>query len=569
MHVDYLTLACLRDDLDTFLGARVQQVVFPDEWSIELELYAGRRAYLLLSAHPQYARMLFVPQKLRRGLETETPLLLLLRKWVRGARLVDVRQPDWERVLELHFEGEAGVCTLIAEIMGRYSNIVLVNAEGRVLDALKRIGPDLNRYRVTLPGKLYAPPPPPADKCPPLDLTPDTLARLLANAPADEPVARLLPRWLLGVSPTAAREAVYRASGTTDATPPDINPHALLTALGELYRLPETGDWAPHVALDETGTVVAFAPYELRHYDHREAVEDISMAMWRYFSARLDTDPYAAARRQVRERIEEALARVERSLDQLRENLVPEQEITRLREAGELLLAYQWQVPRGAREVTLPDYEGQPRTITLDPAKTPVENAQTYFERYEKLRRAAEEVPKRIAAFETERDFLHQLLADLELAEDRSEIDAVRDALIEAGFDTTTRRRKGAPVGRPLRFEVDGFPVYVGRNARQNDEVTFKRASPDDLWFHVRGMPGAHVILKNAGRPVPPHVLERVASLAAWYSPARKGGGEVLVDYTERRYVRRVPGKHPGLVTYRNEQTIWAQPRPPEEVADM
>ncbi len=566
MYVDYLTLACLRDDLDTFLGARVQQVVFPDEWSVELELYAGRRAYLLLSAYPQDARMLFVPQKLRRGLESEPPLLLLLRKWVRGARLVDVRQPDWERVLELHFEGEAGACTLIAEIMGRYSNIVLVNAEGRVLDALKRIGPDLNRYRVTLPGKPYEPPPPPADKCPPLDLTPDRLVRLLANAPADEAVARLLPRWLLGVSPTAAREAVYRASGTSDATPPEIDPDALLDALVTLYRLPETGAWAPHVALDEDGTVVAFAPYELRHQPSREPVEDISTAMWRYFSARLDTDPYAAARQHVRKRIEEALARVERSLEQLRENLVPEEEITRVREAGELLLAYQWQIPRGARDITLPDYDGQPRTITLDPAKTPVENARAYFQRYEKMRRAADEVPKRIAALATERDFLHQLLADLELAEDRAEIDAVHDALLEAGFETTTRRRKSVPSGRPLRFKVDGLPVYVGRNARQNDEVTFKRASPDDLWFHVRGMPGAHVILKNAGRPVPQGVIERVASLAAWYSPARKGGGTVLVDYTERRYVRRVPGKHPGLVTYRNEQTVWATPRPPDEV---
>lgn len=568
MHVDYLTLACLRDDLDTFLGARVQQVVFPDEWSIELELYAGRRAYLLLSAHPQYARMLFVPQKLRRGLDTETPLLLLLRKWVRGARLVDVRQPEWERVLELHFEGEAGACVLIAEIMGRYSNLVLVHDE-RVLDALKRIGPDMNRYRVTLPGKPYVPPPPPADKIAPLDLTPDTLARLLANAPADEEVARLLPRWLLGVSPTAAREAVYRATGSADATPHDVEPAALLDALAALYRLPETGAWAPHVALDEEGTVVAFAPYELRHQPRREPVDDISTAMWRYFSARLDTDPYAAARQQVRARIEDALARVERSLDQLREQIVPEEEITRLREAGELLLAYQWQVPRGAREATLPDYEGQPRTITLDPTKTPVENAQAYFERYEKLRRAAEEVPKRIAQFETERAFLQQLLADLELAEDRMEIDAVRDALIEAGFETTSRRRKGAPVGRPLRFEVGGFPVYVGRNARQNDEVTFKRASGDDLWFHVRGMPGAHVILKNGGRPAPQDVIERVASLAAWYSPARKGGSEVLVDYTERRYVRRVPGAHPGLVTYRNEKTVWAAPRPPDEVVDM
>ena len=567
MHVDFLTLACLRDDLDGLLGARVQQVVLADEHSVGLELYAGRRFHLLISAHPQHARLLLVPEKVRRGVEGETPLLLLLRKWVRGARLADVTQPPWERVLVFHFEGREGACQLVAEIMGRYSNIVLVGPDGLVLDALKRIGPDLNRYRVTLPRHPYQLPPPPPGRLPPTECTEADVIGFLANAKPDEPAHRVLVRHLLGISPTAAREVVARATGNPETPAQAAPPAALRSALVELVAPLEDGSWHPHVALDERDQVIAFAPYELRQFERREAVPDISTAMWRYFRARLHADPYAAARQQVRALIGEARARLERTLDQLRAQAISEEEVQALREAGELLLAYQHQVPPGANQVTVPDYTGAPRTIPLDPALTPVENAQAYFKRYEKARRAAQEVPARIAALEADRAFLDQLAADLELAEDRADIDAVREALADAGW-VPRSRRKGAVPGRPLRLDVEGFPVYVGRNARQNEEVTFRRAAPDDIWLHVRGLPGGHVVIKTGGRPVPESVLQRAAELAAWYSLARKEGGLVPVDYTERRHVRRIPGGRPGLVTYRHERTRRVRPVPPAEAAE-
>ncbi|MFL7794250.1 MAG: NFACT family protein, partial [Anaerolineae bacterium] len=159
MNVDYLTLACLRDHLDSLLGARVQHAVLPDELSVGLELYAGQRAQLLISADPQHPRMLLAPHKLRRGVEIETALLLLLRKWIRGSKLVDITQPEWERILELHFEGPTGPCRLIAELIGRYSNIILVGPDGNVLDAARHVGPTKNRYRVILPSRPYQPPP--------------------------------------------------------------------------------------------------------------------------------------------------------------------------------------------------------------------------------------------------------------------------------------------------------------------------------------------------------------------------------------------------------------------------
>lgn len=576
MHVDFLTLAALRDDLNAISragtprrpslaqgGARVQQVVMPDELSLGLELYAGRhvgRVYLLASADAQHARLLFVPERLRRGVETATPFLLLLRKWVRGSRLVSVTQPPWERLLRLQFEGEEGSCELITEIMGRYSNLILVGPDGTVLDAVKRIGPDLNRYRVTLPNKPYQLPPVPPNQQPPDEVSVYEWERLLVSVEPDSPLHRLLVRRLLGISPTAAREVAARITGDRDASVSAVTPEEVAGAVAELLSVLNTGEWDPHVGLDEEGAVFAFTPYRPYQFDRAEAVPDVSTAMWRYFEARLETvDPYAAARGQVQRLLDDARERIERTLDQLRARRVAEEKVQALREAGELLLAYQWQIEAGDTEVTVPDYEGTERTIELDPSLSPVENAQAYFRRYEKAQRAAKQVPRRIAALKHDRTYVEQLASDLELAEDRSEIDAVQEALAEAGW-VPKKRTPTAPPSGPRRFEIDGFAVYVGRNSRQNEQVTFERAVADDIWLHVRGMPGAHVIIKRAGRDVPGHVLQRAAELAAYYSPARKSG-DVLVDYTEQRYVSRIRGGHPGLVTYRNEDTIWVDSR--------
>ncbi len=561
MYVDYLTLACLRDRLDSLLGARVQRVVLPNTLSVGLELYAGQRFQLLASAHPQHARMLLVPQKLRRGVDTATPLLQLMQKWVRDARLVNVTQPAWERILTLHFEGRAGPCRLIAELIGRYSNVILVGPDGCVLAATKHIGPDLNRYRVTLPARPYQPPPVPPGRRPPTEVTANEWASQPGGAGVcrpDEPLHRLLTGRLLGVSPMVAREIAARAMGDPKAAVRDLSPEAVATAIAELFA-PVQGDapWSPHIALDKEHRVIAFASYEPHQYEHVEPVTDISDGMWQYFQQQVTADSYASARQQVRELIDEARSRVERARAQLEAQVVNDAEINSLREAGELLLAYQGQVKRGAHEVTVPDRAGEPRTLPLNPTLTPVENAQAYFRRYRKATRAAEEVEARIAALAPNLTYVEQLAADLALAESRPEIDSVHDALSAAGWAPKARRpgSSSGQVGGPRRFEAGEFTIYVGRNARQNETVTFKRAGPDDLWFHVRGQPGAHVIVKSGGQTVPEQVVQRAAELAAFYSPAR-GESQVDVDVTERRFVRRVRGGHPGLVTYRNERVI-------------
>lgn len=558
MQVDYLTLACLRDHFDSLLGARVQQVVLPDDRSVGLELYAGRRLYLLASTHPQAPYCLIAPEKSRRGVETATPLLLLLRKWVRGSRLVDVTQPPWERILILHFSGRAGECRLVVELIGRYSNFILVGPDGCVLEALKHVGARVNRYRTTLPSHPYQPPPPPPNRLSPLGLDPADWAGRLGQANADEPLHRWLVSRFRGISPMLAHEIAARATGHPGGAAQLARPELLHRAVEDLFAPQRDGWWSPHVALDDRGSVIAFAAYEPRQFDRVEPVSDISQAMWRYFQARGLDDSYAASRQAVQALIDDVTQRLSRRADKLQEQVVDEEDAETLRVAGELLLTYQHNVSVASREVTLLDHDGDPRTITLNPKLTAVENAQAYFRRYEKTRRALKQVPALIEDLRIERAYLEQLDVDLALAESRPEIDAVRDSLSAAGW-IRKRSRGKATVSEPRRIEVAGFSILVGRSARQNEIITFRRAGPDDLWLHVQGLPGAHVVIKAGRQAVPDEVIERAAQIAAYYSRARDGESNVPVDVTKRRFVRRRRGKCPGMVTYRNERTIWVR----------
>jgi predicted ribosome quality control (RQC) complex YloA/Tae2 family protein len=282
----------------------------------------------------------------------------------------------------------------------------------------------------------------------------------------------------------------------------------------------------------------------------------------------LTTDAYAAARRRVQRFLHDAQSSVEHALEQVSRQAVDQEEVSTLRQTGELLLTYQSRIDRGAREVTVPGYDGEPRTIDLDPHLSPVGNAQAYFKRYRKAARAAEEIPARIRALEADLDYLKQLDADLALAETRPEIDAVHEALAEAGWAAKTPKHSSSGmVKRPRRFDIGDFPVFVGRNAKQNEQVTFERGDPEDLWLHARGRPGAHVIIKSDRRAVPNRVIEEAAALAAYYSSARESA-RVDVDVTERRFVKRAPGGRPGLVTYRNEETLLVEPKSIESSAE-
>jgi predicted ribosome quality control (RQC) complex YloA/Tae2 family protein len=563
MFFDALTMACITAELRTaILGGRVQQVLLPDKLSVGLEIYAQhQRHYLLASAHAEQGRLHLASEKLRRGVDKETGLLLLLRKYARGAIISALEQPPFERILQLEFDHpEWGCSELIVEVMGRHSNIMLVDAAGRVLDAVKRVGPQMSPVRPILPGQPYTPPPPQA-KLSPSDLTEYRLRQILAGQEPETQVWRALVRGLRGMSPLLAREIAFRGLGHPRATVAQIERLTpLLEAIRQLLAPLDDGEWQPTIAL-EGDEPVAYAPYPLTHRAGWQAMPSMSQAIETYTAAVANADPYAAAKRPVQEAIVAARSRLERRREAIERSLRQTAEADRWRQWGEWILAYAHAIAPGQTELLAETGEDEPLRIPLEPDKTPVENAQTCFSRYRKAQRAAEGGPARLREATLALQDLEQLETDLALASDRPEIDAVRAALVEAGYVRTKKRPSSAP--RPSRpFSLtspDGFTILVGRNSRQNDEVTFRRAKGDDWWFHARGVPAAHVIVRSEGQRLPPDTIRRAAELAAHFSRLRDET-DVAVDYTQRRHVRRIPGAAPGLVTYSQEQTIRVAP---------
>jgi predicted ribosome quality control (RQC) complex YloA/Tae2 family protein len=321
----------------------------------------------------------------------------------------------------------------------------------------------------------------------------------------------------------------------------------------------------PTLAL-ENDQPTAVAAFGLTHMRTVETIPSMSATLEKYFGA---VESYDTVKEPLLAQFASVLERLERTRANMQRELVPSAEIERLKTQGEMILGYQYELTEGQTLLRAAVNEETTLDITLDPKLSAVENANRYFDEYKRARDALERVPERIAAVENDIQYVQQLINDLEMAESRAEIDLVMDEARQAGVIRDTGMRTGGKIVRaePRHFvSPDNFQVLVGRNARQNDSLTFERAHPEDVWLHARSVAGSHVIIQSAGRPVPDSTLQFGAALAAFYSKARAEGNADVV-YTVRKNVHRVRGAsaHPGLVTVRDEKVIRVKPHAPEE----
>ncbi len=651
MYVDALTLAAVADEWRALLtGARIDTIIQPTEYAIALQCYTsgsegqpGRNSWLYLSAHPQLARAhltAFKPQKIS---SEPPPFVMLLRKHLEGARIESIVQPRWERVLEIvagYRKGpeseERTRFRLIIEIMGRLSNIILVDEQGMILGSLRRVGAEVNRYRTIAANVAYLPPPPQqrtiaGQTIPRLEPTTVTAAQLAISAAEKEetglpvePTTRrksgakqakqaklwqLLTRHLLGFSPLAAQEAVFRTTGNVEtALEPDTIAEEVWEELAwnvrSLAALYDTHAWQPQLVervgqsegRPESFTPVAFAPYVLEQYAEAPDMRVRSLpsmnAVLDEFYARAEwRDAMEDVRAPIRKALQTHLERGRRKAELLQQELAKAEEAAQYRLQAELLLAHQHEVQQGQPAVSLPNFyaesdaDGNLPTVTipLDPRFDAVGNANRLFNRYHKLRRATALVPAQIEQNAVELATIEQLLADLMLAETPAEVALVKAEVQTAGYMRGAPKQqqkaqkqqkagkkggkpgKGKPTppggGVPLHVQSrEGFTLLIGKNSRQNEDVTFHQAAPNDVWLHARGVPGAHVIIKAAGREIPRATIEQAAQLAAYYSQAR-GSTSVPVDYTLQRHIRHMKGGGPGMVIYERERTIYVEPR--------
>lgn len=572
MYLDALTLSALLDELmDAVVGGKIQDSIDVDESGIGLEIYAHHeRRYLYLSADNLTPRVHLVEDKLRRGLPKPTQLGLLFRRYVEGGSLLHIYQPPWERVLHFEITGPEGDATIVIEPMERRANLLLVQ-DGIVLDCLRRVGAQDNRMRVSLPGRPYAAPPPQAGKLDPFELSSSDIAGIFAN-PEDPKAkaAQVLTRRILGVSPLLAKEVVFRASGTVDTAAVAIDPDAVMSALNSALEPVKHRIWKPGI-VEQHGRVVAYSVYPLTHLEGWAEVRSVSEAMAAFYGAPVGPEAYAAAKAPIKAAIVEARAKLGAKLASLQDSMTDDSEREQLKLAGELILAYQYSISPGQTELAA-EYEADrpPLKIKLNPQSSPLENAQAYFSRYNKAKRALDDVPGLIKTVQNQLSHLLNLDTDLDLASNWPEIDEVQAVLIAEGYwRGAAARRLGGGASGPLRLVTrNGNVIWVGRNSRQNEIVTFSKANSEDLWLHVRGVPGAHVVVKMEGGAIPETVIGMAASLAAHYS-ALRGEARVPVDVTRVKFVRKIKGAAQGMVTYRNESTLSVTPLDEKSLPDI
>jgi predicted ribosome quality control (RQC) complex YloA/Tae2 family protein len=486
---------------------------------------------------------------------------MLLRSRLTEARLDAVEQPPFNRLLRLGFEALEGRLWVIAELMGRHSNLILTN-ERVILGALKVVTSQMSPRRPVLPGRPYLPPP--ADRPIPETLDAEGLRNVL-HSPV--PLERRLSQALLGVSPLVAREIALRA-GFDPAIPAMHTVEGadrILEVLQAIAIIIADGVFAPTLYTEGT-EVVAFAPFPMRVYERfsAHAASTMSEAIDRYYRQGPTTVQVEQRRKVLADMVKVALAKREAALEEDRRTLAESEAADRFRVMGDLVLTHAREVRPRAQVLRVPDYTtGDAEVaIPLDPALTPSENAQRYFRRYAKARATARALPARIAQLETEARALRDALVQIDGATSPDDLWEIESDLATGGLVGRAPRSRPAAKTGPRRFRTaDGATILVGRSARENDRITFHEAGPDDLWFHARGLAGAHVILK-AGGPPSHASIQAAAQAAAYYSEGRDSG-QVAVDVVERKHVRKPRGAAPGAVTYTAERTFLVSPALP------
>ncbi len=570
MNIDGLSLRPLVAELDKRLaGARVDKISQPDKFRLGIWLrQPGENVALLLSASPDSAAA-WLPAALPENPAVPPAFCMLLRKHLEDGRIASVTQHGLDRVVTFAVDtrGERGLIVtkqLILEIMGKHSNIILVQ-DGLVLDAIRRIGAGISRVRQVLPGRPYALPPgqPRADL---LAIAPDAFVAALRRDHASLSLAKAIVAAAEGVGPIAAREIAWRAGLPADhpvAALDDADAGALAEAVASIAAPIAAGEPTPTAALSaDGGKLLALAAFRPEHL-----VGDLrpfpAMTAAVEYAANFQGQPANPEKTALQKLLVQETARLARKESILAAELADADEADKYRVNGDLLMANLHTIPAGAAQVTFPnlyDSDAAPLAITLDPLLSPVANAKRHYAKYNKAKRAQQSLAAQLAECRAELAYLDSVAVALDQAAVLDDINEVRQELVQAGYIKEKSKRRPAPPAAPLSAAApDGAPILIGRNNRQNDLVTFKHAGPDDIWLHTKDIPGSHVILKSAGREPAPEALAAAAMLAAYFSKAR-ASATVPVDYTRRRHVKKPAGAKPGFVIYDHQKTVYVTP---------
>ena len=562
MAFDGMMMSLIRRELLAALsGARVTQVYQParDELVFSFRTYDKTKKLLI--------RLSDAPRVHLTVCEIENPkvppmMCMLLRKRLCGARLADIEQPECERILLFRFDavneiGDREALTLAVEIMGRYSNAILLDPDQNVIESVRRIDFSESQERVLLPKMPYELPPK-QEKLYLADYPADEIARRIKETGADDRAALSV---IQGISPIIAREIIYRAEQAADFD------SGLTEQIALLQQIELTGVGQPTTVFKADGSPMDMSFLSVTQYGgalETKAYDSVSQMLDDFYAQRDRRARIKAKTADLTRILKTATERLSRKMNLQRADLKKCADREELRIKGDLLQANLYRIQKGESRVTVENFydeNGGELTITLNPAISPAQNAQRYYKEYNKAKTREKKLTEQIALAEEELLYIESVSDALSRAEGEQELSQIRSELSEQGYIKAPkgRRMKEKPLP-PLEYKSkDGFTILVGRNNRQNDLLTLRTANKNDIWLHTKNIPGSHVIICNNGREVPDSTLEEAARLAASHSKAR-GSSQVPVDYTAVKNVSKPQGAKPGRVIYVNYKTVYVTP---------
>lgn len=585
MAFDGVTIANIVSELKkTLIGGRLYKIAQPEEDELLLTVKTGDGQFRLLISAGASLPLIYLARDNKPSPLTAPNFCMLLRKHLQNGRIVDISQPGLERVIQIHIEhldelGDLCRKTLVVEIMGKHSNIIFCDAEGRIIDSIKRVSAAVSSVREVLPGKPYFVPHT-RDKLDIFSADQETMLQALRAKPM--PLFRALYDSFTGISPILAQELCFRA-GLDGETPTAAfereDYRKLFLGLEELAQTVRKADFSPCIAYHGRQPVefsaipltIYAAPFGGTSGERLVFFATMSELLETYYAEKSTLTRIRQKSADLRRIVQNALERNVKKYDLQLAQLRDTEKREKYRIYGELLNTYGYSARPGADSIEVTNYyTNEPLTIPLDTALTATENAKRYFDRYNKLKRTHEALTKLSAEVKDEITHLESILASLDIALQEEDLIEIKEELIESGYirrrdfdrrgqGTKKQTKKSKAASKPFHYiSSDGFHMYVGKNNFQNDELTFRFASGGDWWFHAKGIPGSHVVVKCDGTDTPPDsTFEEAARLAAYYSRGR-GADKVEIDYVQKKHVKKPGGTKPGFVVYYTNYSMIA-----------
>lgn len=571
MALDGITVSAVVKELSGLLtGARISKIAQPenDELMLTLKGSRGGQTRLLLSASASLP-LIYITETNKPGPLTAPNFCMLLRKHVGNGKILRIWQPGLERIIHFEIEhyddmGDLRRKDLILELMGKHSNIIFCDENQSIIDSIKHISAQTSSVREVLPGRTYFIPET-RHKCDPLHTSQEEFQTEVFSKPM--PLSKAIYSSYTGISPVIAEELCHRASLESDQSANSIGNLEkihLFHIFSHLMEDVREGNFTPCIIYDERHVPVEFSPVRLSMYEDYEVClfDSVSRVLEQYYAQKNTVTRIRQKSSDLRRITATALDRTRKKYELQLKQLKDTERREKYRLYGELLHTYGYGAEPGAKSLkALNYYTNEEITIPLDPTLTAAENAKRYFDKYGKQKRTFEALTELTEQTKADLDQLESIQTFLDMALSEEDLVQVKEELTDAGY--IRRKYTGKKVkitSRPFHYRTpDGYDIYVGKNNFQNDELTFKFASGNDWWFHAKGAPGSHVIVKYQGEEMPDSVYEDAARLAAYYSKNRDSD-KVEVDYVEKKQVKKPGGAKPGFVVYYTNYSMVIEP---------